>query len=661
MPRLKTKLAILGLGPRGLTVLDRTIASARQDPQHLLEIHCFDPRMPGSGVHDVTQPDHLLVNTVACQITQFSDDSLRDAGPILAGPSFFEWLCEQNGIDAANDLSISNSQLDANAYYSRAVFGRYLNWVFTYLCELASRNVRVLHHQTAVERVIDSDANRSRVIGQDGTAHDVDYVFLTTGHSKRRSSTDEQSLISKVCDATAANAQLAVVLDPYPVKRSLASVSGRQTVAVEGGGLAAFDVVSELTVGRGGMFRVDGQRTVYEPSGNEPNIILFTRSGLPLTARGVNEKGSHIQYKANFLTPEYVDQLRKCQAGRLNFQRDILPPLLRDMKCAYYFALMKQQSARIRAMQFRNEFVSPQSDEARDELIAEAFAVEERFCWERLVCPVPDSALSDRHSYGNWLQEFLKEDVRQAKLGNVSGPVKAACDVLRDLRDTLRIAVDFGCLDEESHRWFLSSFVPLMNRLSVGPPKSRIEELIALIEAGIVRFDFGPGAMCSFSSEKACFIVKSRAFPEYTAEVDVLIRARIAMPGPGEDQSPLIKNLLSDGMVRPFRNGGFEPGGIEVDRDLKVVDRNGLSHRGFWALGTPTEGCKFYTFVVPRPGVNSTALVDAGRAVGQMLNDARLKASLNEARPQEEYVEARLWNNNLCAAEEVSCDMISQS
>jgi hypothetical protein len=39
-----------------------------------------------------------------------------------------------------------------------------------------------------------------------------------------------------------------------------------------------------------------------------------------------------------------------------------------------------------------------------------------------------------------------------------------------------------------------------------------------------------------------------------------------------------------------------------------------------WALGIPTEGIKFCTFVIPRSGVNSTALVDAGRAVARMLS-----------------------------------------
>ncbi|MGM3186213.1 hypothetical protein [Musicola paradisiaca] len=52
---------------------------------------------------------------------------------------------------------------------------------------------------------------------------------------------------------------------------------------------------------------------------------------------------------------------------------------------------------------------------------------------------------------------------------------------------------------------------------------------------------------------------------------------------------------------------------------MQVLNKNGEIHKNMWALGLPTEGNKFYTFIVPRPGVNSTAIVDAGKAVNQLL------------------------------------------
>ena len=95
--------------------------------------------------------------------------------------------------------------------------------------------------------------------------------------------------------------------------------------------------------------------------------------------------------------------------------------------------------------------------------------------------------------------------------------------------------------------------------------------------------------------------------------------ADFALPDPTDDESPLMRNLLRRGIVRPFINGQFHAGGIEINSDLNVIGGNGKPQLSLWALGTLVEGCKFYTFVLPRPYVNSTALVDAGRAVGKMV------------------------------------------
>ena len=101
------------------------------------------------------------------------------------------------------------------------------------------------------------------------------------------------------------------------------------------------------------------------------------------------------------------------------------------------------------------------------------------------------------------------------------------------------------------------------------------------------------------------------------------IKARVSMHSPADDASTLLQSLLSNGHARLFMNGAFHPGGIEVDRNFNVVSRLGVPISNLWALGIPAEGPKFYTFVVPRTGVNSTALVDAGRVVLALLAQIR--------------------------------------
>ncbi|SQH71828.1 Uncharacterised protein [Helicobacter mustelae] len=55
-----------------------------------------------------------------------------------------------------------------------------------------------------------------------------------------------------------------------------------------------------------------------------------------------------------------------------------------------------------------------------------------------------------------------------------------------DVRDILRLCVDFGRIEEKSYQFFMDFFVPLNNRLCVGPPLVRIQELLALIQANVV-------------------------------------------------------------------------------------------------------------------------------------------------------------------------------
>jgi uncharacterized NAD(P)/FAD-binding protein YdhS len=593
------KVGIVGLGPRGLTLLERIVAHERASRSAELEVYLFDPNEPGVGCHDPEQPDFLLVNTVAGQITQFSDPSVRDAGPVLEGPSFYDWL-RDNQISQFDPASES---LSPDAYYSRSMFGRYLQWVCQHLCEAAPPHVKILLVRSQVERA-DHGPDGRWLLRAGGDVYRMDYLFLTTGHTKSK----PPSRISRVVD------------DPYPIRKSLAFITPDMTVGVEGMGLTAFDVLAELTVGRGGEF-VDtaGGQTLYVPSGDEPRIVAFSRSGLPLSPRAANQKGVSQQYRARFL---HVDAVRRLRAQRkLDFEIDVLPLLIADMEYAYYDAYLREHHGPAAAVRFCNEFVSAAGDVQRQTLVARHIAPADRFSWERLVSPVPRSALATRADFREWLMLYLRLDLLQAYKGNLDSPLKAASDVLRDLRDNLRAAIDFGGLTEASHRWLYSEFVPVMNRIAVGPPAARLAELLSLVNAGVVSLDLGPGAACEQSDRSDGPIrIVSKQWPGQIESVDVLIRARIPSHSPQDDASPLMRSLLDAGHVRLFRNGDFHPGGIEVDRHFNWVSARGEIHANAWALGIPTEGVKFYTFVVPRPGVNSTAVVDAGRAVQKMLS-----------------------------------------
>ncbi|MBB1268575.1 FAD/NAD(P)-binding protein [Shewanella sp. SR44-3] len=85
-----TNIGIIGAGPRGLSILERIVALSLSYQEEKINIIIFDPYLPGSGCHTLEQPDYLLVNTVAEQITMFADDSVTEAKNVLSGPTFYQ-------------------------------------------------------------------------------------------------------------------------------------------------------------------------------------------------------------------------------------------------------------------------------------------------------------------------------------------------------------------------------------------------------------------------------------------------------------------------------------------------------------------------------------------------------------------------------------------
>lgn len=84
--------------------------------------------------------------------------------------------------------------------------------------------------------------------------------------------------------------------------------------------------------------------------------------------------------------------------------------------------------------------------------------------------PARDETFAGSAALQEWMLRYLDEDARTAEEGNVSGPLKAAMDVLRDLRNEVRLAVDHGGLRGASHRHHLDRWYTPMNAfLSIGP------------------------------------------------------------------------------------------------------------------------------------------------------------------------------------------------
>jgi hypothetical protein len=609
-------VVIVGMGQRGLTLLERLQAVLSERELGVgIDLHLIDPSIPGQGIHEWTQPEHLLVNTIAAQVTMYCDDSVTDSGPVLSGSSLLEWALEQGykKLDGRYVISDVGEPIDENTYLPRAVMGKYLTWVYDRLIEGLPDYVTVFNHRRDAVNIVPFDNGRIEVQLDGGFRIGADYVFMTMGHSLGGKDSFDRKFDELVSHGKSGNSHLAYFRMPYPIT-SLNSISSQAKVAICGTGLTATDAISALTLGVGGKFeKISSTRYQYIPCGREPKITVFSRQGLPAGGRAVNQKGTYGQYKARFFTRDFVDRSRqnnRRERGneQLDFDRDLWPTLKKEMAYVYSSSL-------------KGEFDDPATYQVEPEIAAAI---------DSLMVPAANLTFADQDDYREYVRQHLEDDIADCFGGNVNNPRKAAADILRDIRDNIRHAVDYGRLTPESHRRFLSYWCSISNRVASGPPKERNMEMAALIDAGVVSF-FGPKPDIGYDEACCRFTLSTNRFAEpVTEKFDVLIRAKVDLFEPESSPAPLIRNMLAAGVIKPFRNGDFKPSGIDVDGAVNVIDRNGKVIRNLWALGYVVEGAHFYTYVLPRPYSNSRGLQDAGRAVVTMVRDIARRSEADQ-------------------------------
>ncbi len=189
--------------------------------------------------------------------------------------------------------------------------------------------------------------------------------------------------------------------------------------------------------------------------------------------------------------------------------------------------------------------------------------------WSAIEQPYVQHGFSGSDDFRDWLLDQLRGDLAAARAGNVSGPLKAALDVLRDLRNELRLAVDHGGLSGDSYRTDLDRwYTPLNAYLSIGPPARRIEELVALIEAGTLRVA-GPALRIEADPHAGAFVAQSPAVPGSWVTARVLIKARLPEIDLRRTADPLLRHLLATGQCAPYRlpatdGAAYETGGLAV-------------------------------------------------------------------------------------------------
>lgn len=592
-------IAVIGGGPRGFSVVEQLILGA----EHEIRIDVFDTYLIGAGrIWRPDQSEHLLLNTRARDATIFSGP--LDDGPVRAGagPTLEQWLPPDDSV--------------YDGYWPRGKYGEYLHFAFESMIANAPTHVAIetlSHHVATISRAPDGGY---LVRTSTGLQRTYDVVVLATGHPRSRHS---QEL------TTAATPGARRVLDgDSAADLPLSDVAPGETIATLGMGLTFHDVVALLTQGRGGVFRPNREGAItYETSGDEPVIIGVSRSGLPIPVRARDQKPVDFAFRPRLCTDQRIGELRRF--GPVDFRTELEPWILAEAAVTYCHTEITNSEGAAQAAEFLDALAQIDDTDPENSVyrIAQPYAVTSRFpSLTSLARPFGTRRFT---SHGHWMEtltEHLNGDLERAKAGNVTHPLNAAVDTLRDLRFSICDVVDNGGLTPQSHQQnFLDQFAPCYSLLVSGPPLRRVEELLALIRAGVLTIA-APQAHVVESGRS--MVVHTPAVPG-ALTVDRVVNARISQFDVGRCGSTLYRQLLADGLVRRFRHrgltGSVETGACEVDPDTAAaIGADGTASPGLFILGIPTEPQRWFTQIGGhRPGFVGAFARDAQRVARSAL------------------------------------------
>ncbi|MBB5832788.1 FAD/NAD(P)-binding protein [Brachybacterium aquaticum] len=577
-----TRLVIVGGGPRAIGVVERLGASAAQ-PEHAsqleerpLHIDVIDPHMPGSGrIWRADESGLLLMNSRAADVSIFTDETVEIAGPVVAGPSLAEWADGiRRGEIAAPTAGTERLEeikaLGETDFASRRVQALYLEWFFGQVLAALPGTVSVTVHRTIATGVRRGRANGAgsgdaawTVALEDRAPLPADLLLLAAGHTDSRPSAARHEL------AAFARRHGGAYLPPSQANDArLEQLGEGEDVIVRGMGLGFIDLMALLTEGRGGEFTPaprpdDPGRLEYTASGLEPRLWVGSRRGVPYHSK-VRAEGEPTGLTAfQHVTAENL-AAREDERGLLDFRADVLPLIAAEIAAQVPGA--------------------PAPVEGEEPLAW----LDDPLAWL--------DGEADHQVTRDAVVRYIEADLRERTHGDVT-PARTLFQLLLRLHGALVDQLPASRLREESRgdypRWWHSLF----SFVDSGPPPHRLQQLLALERAGVVRF-LGPRTRVRADDATGRFIARGGAGTEVSATA--LVDAFLPEASLAESTNPLLRDLVAGGGAAVGRESAAAPGALDVDDHHRVIAPDGTVQPRLWAVGPWTSELPIGAFARPR-------------------------------------------------------------
>ncbi|MFD0275138.1 FAD/NAD(P)-binding protein [Kitasatospora sp. NPDC127111] len=602
---------IVGAGPRATGLLERIVANAPAllPADRPLHIHLVDPHPPGPGrIWRHEQSPLLRMNSMAEDVTMFTDESSTIEGPVRPGPSLAEWAAAmeefapyQEPADPA--VAAELRALTPTDFPTRRAQSAYLDWVFRRAVADRPGHLTVtVHRATALE--VTGPPDGPQEVRLTNTTLRADQVVLTLGHLGSAPAAEHEAL------ADFAHRHGRFHLPPaFTADADLSGIAPGEQVIVRGLGLAFVDLLALLTEGRGGRFEQTPTGLVYRPSGREPVLHVGSRRGVPYHAKtGYRLQGPPAPLPRYF-SAGAVDAL----LGRpepLELRRDVWPLMAKEIGFGHYHELFHAHPERT-TMPWaafldaydRHDWYSP----ARAELVAAAVPdPEDRLDFEALDRPLAGLVFDSAEQFQKHLRDHVARDAERRVLPAHSADLGAFLALLSLFGQLPRLVASgrlaARSIAEDLDGWWSGFF----NFLASGPPDFRLHQLLALSEAGVVHF-LGAGVRVTADEATGTFLATSPTVPGHVVAATALVDSRLPGHTVGRTDDPVLRGLHRSGEIAEDvvsdATGTHRSGLVAVSpSDGRLLDPTlgGAPHPRRTALGPLTNARAYAAFARPR-------------------------------------------------------------
>jgi uncharacterized NAD(P)/FAD-binding protein YdhS len=602
-----SEFAIIGLGSWGLCVLERTVNRARHIDSSV-RVHVVEPGQLGGGVYSVAQPDYLILNNPCGQLSLYAAPDDDEEPQYAAG--LYEWAIQRGYRRVGYQYKVGSEgeTIQPTDYLPRRLMGEYLAWFYEALIADAPSNLEIVRHYAAATDITPEIGGRETVWLNNGSKLTVDHVVLTSGHTLN--------------EERAGSAGEVHYLRPYPVEYFDEILAPDEPVAIAGMGLVGYDLVTALTVGRGGEYKDEGDRKRYIPSGREPEIYFYSRSGVPYCAKSAHGVDPTGDYQPIVCTPEAFREMTNPSGSplrrRVDFRNDLLPLLYAEMQVRYYIHSAFRGSGAATAALVRDQLQASWASGTFARAIDRLEPMYGSFDPASVVFADDGARFESGDAYQSHLHQMVEADLNEALMVGGS-PVKAAQEVTRILRDQMRTVIEYGGLSMRSFIDFQSNIRGRINRLEAGPPPVRSQQLLGLLESGVVKAPFGPHPDVSALEDGKIRIRSTMLDSPTESTVNQVIRGHLDLPSLSRSSSVLLNRLYTKGRLTQFNYAGTSVGSVAISEDFHPYDAEGRVQSSLSLLGVLTEGVRYFTHYLPSPRSRLRAVYDAQATVEEII------------------------------------------